>query len=262
MTIEGLLAWAFCQELCKVGSGGDRVPLGGGSAWSMVSEYAALGTLIDRSPNDHGVIPGFLEEGDPHPDALLVAEVVDKLPEARFHIGPDWKPFPEFHDEHGLIAAEVARVVSEVNINRERIGSSHIRGLVVRAAILRRGPDWRCDQPRFLPIKRNGKECWFISQEVRDSLGRVYLHEVNGYDVKRGRPMSGAYRRFELAEPIYAEVYARLDWQLWQDALHKIAEELQGRLAEHRIMPFTPDRQPWKRTKRGVAVSEAIEKAS
>ena len=260
--ITDLLAWAFCQELCKVGAGGDGLTAVSISSWSLTRDMAVLGTLIDRSPNIFGVIPGFIEDGDPHPDALAVGRAVKALDAIGFEIPEGWMPFPEFDDPHGLIAAEVARVVAEVRLKGDRLGGRHLVTLVTGAAILGRGPDWHCDAPTFRLVEMRGKPRWFLTKKVPDSLGRTYEIEVDGFDAKRQRPMRGAYRKYELSRMLRGEILSRLDWQLWQDALSFLADRLSGQVTAHRIAPFFPDRQPWAWIKKYAPVSEAIDKAS
>lgn len=260
--ITELLAWAFCHELCKVGAGGSQmVDLGGGSAWSMVSEFAALGTLIDKSPNVFGVIPGFIEDGEPHADALKVGHAVRALASIGFEVPDGWMPFPEFDDPHGLIAAEVERVVAEVRQKGDRLGGRHLVTLVTGAAILGRGPDWSCDQPKFRMVAVRGEPQWFVKRKAKDALGRTYEYEANGFDTVKRRPRKGAYRKYELSTMLRGEILSRLDWQLWQDALSFLSEQLSHTLEQHRIAPFVPDRQPWARTKKYQAVEQVIEKA-
>lgn len=246
MTIEALLTWAFTAELCKVGGGGDGLSGVSASSWSMVDNYAALGTLIDRSPNAYGVIPGFIEDGEPHPDALVVGDAVRALAGRGFDIPEGWQPFPEWSDEHGLIAAEVARVVGEVRLKGERLAGRHVVALVTSAAILGRGPDWEAKEPTTRMVEANGKPLWFVTRSSRDAFGRVYAFEGDGYDRKKQRPMRGAYRKFELSSSIRGAILSRLDWELWQDALADMAERIEGRLESHRIAPFYPDRHPWR----------------
>jgi len=252
MTIEAFLTWAFTAELCKVGGGEDDFGGGGSSSWSFVTEYAALGTLIDRSPNVYGVIPGFTEDGDPHPDARVAGDVVRSLDDIGFDVPAGWQPFPEWSDEHGLIAAEVARVVGEVRLKGERLGGYHVTQTVIRAAILGRGPDWEVKEPTTRMVEANGKPLWFISRTTRDAFGRVYAFEGDGFDRKKQRPMRGAYRKFELSSSIRGAILARLDWELWQDALAELANRLEGQLESHRIAPFYPDRHPWRGSPRRV----------
>ncbi len=258
-TIEALLAWAFCQELCKVGSGGDGLTAVSISSWSLTRDMAVLGTLIDRSPNIFGVIPGFIEDGEPHPDALAVGRAVKALDAIGFEIPDGWMPFPELDDAHGLIAAEVARVVAEVRLKGDRLGGRHLVTLVTGAAILGRGPDWRCDQPKVRMVEMRGEPQWFVKRTATDALGRAYQYEANGYDPVKHRPRKGAYRKYELSQMMRGDILSRLDWQLWQDALAFLAERLSGEVSGHRIMPFVPDRQPWARIKIYVPPSQAVE---
>lgn len=245
MTIEALLGWAFRQELCKIGSGGGRTAVAG-SSWSMVSDFAALGTLIDRNPNVWGVVPDFVEGGEAHPDALVVGAAVRRLADlGGFDIPAGWNPFPEFTDEHGAIAAEVARVVSEIRLRGDRLSGRHIVATVIGAAILGKGPDWRADPPTLRLVAARGKPAWFIKREARDGFGRIYAYEDDGFDHKRQRPKRGAYRKYELSEPLRGAIQSRLDWQLWRDALSQLHDALSSRLAAHELEPFHAWRQPW-----------------
>lgn len=259
-TITELLAWAFCQELCKVGSGGDGLTTVSISSWSLTRDMAVLGTLIDRSPNIFGVIPGFIEDGEPHPDALAVGKAVKALDQIGFEIPDGWMPFPEFDDPHGLIAAEVARVVAEVRLKGDRLGGRHLVTLVTGAAILGRGPDWSCDAPKFRMVEMRGEPQWFVRKTTTDALGRAYEYEANGFDPLKRRPRKGAYRKYELSQMMRGDILSRLDWQLWQDALVFLANHLDGKLKAHRIGAFVPDRQPWARIKSYAPSHQAIEK--
>ncbi len=250
MTIEALLGWAFTAELCKVGGGGDGLSAVAASSWSMVEGVAALGTLIDRSPNDYGVIPGFIEAGEPHPDAVKIGDEVRALAVRGFEIPDGWQPFPEWADEHGLIAAEVARVAGEVRLKGDRLAGRHVVALVTTAAILGRGPDWEASEPKVKMVEANGKPLWFIKRKSKDAFGCVYEFEADGYDRRKQRPLKGAYRKHELSGPIRGAILSRLDWELWQSALKFLAYMLDGRLESHRIAPFVPDRQPWRRPAR------------
>jgi hypothetical protein len=262
MGIEELLQWAFCQELCKVGAAGDRLTTVAGSNWSVTQDMATLGTLIDKSPNAFGVIPGFIEDGDPHPDALLVGAAVRGLAQVRFEIPKEWAPFPEFDDPHGLIAREVERVVSEVVIKGDRLNGRHLVALVTGAAILGRGPDWECEQPTFRMVSAAGKPLWFVKKTQKDGFGRVYEFEVDGYDRKRSRPVSGAYRKYEISTMMRGAILSRLDWQLWRHALECLGNDLAGRLSAHDVAAFYADRRPWVRAAKVQAESQVIEKAS
>lgn len=251
VTIEAFLTWAFTQELCKLG-GGDGLSGVGLSNWSVTRDMAVLGTIIDRSPNIYGVVPGFVGEGDPHPDAIAAGDAVRALDDVGFDIPEGWNPFPEWPDEHGLVAAEVSRVVGEVRLKGERLTGRYLVTLVTRAAILGHGTDWTCAYPGARMVSVNGKPGWFIKRRAKDAFGRAYEYEADGRDHVRHRPKKGAYRKYELKSSVRGAVLSRLDWQLWQDALAKLAESLEGRLQSHRISGFVPDRHPWSRRKRSA----------
>jgi hypothetical protein len=262
VTIEQLLTWAFVHELPKIGAPVADIGAGFSMAWSVMSEVAALGTIVDRSPNAYGVIPGFVTMGDPHPDAVLVGEAVNDLADrGGFEIGEGWNPFPEWSDEHGLIAAEVSRAVAALRLKRDALGGRHVVNLVRRCAILGRGPDWTATQPKVRMVTAKGKPAWFVMKKKHDSLRRVYLFEANGFDERKQRPVKGAYRKYELSEPITGDILSRLDWQLWQDALEQLHEELSGRLVLNDLLPFRPDRAPWLTRNRAAMSSQPIEKA-
>lgn len=258
--IENLLTWAFCEELCKVGSGGgEGLSAVASSNWSVTQDMATLGTLIDKSPNAWGVVPGFIEDGDPHPDALAVGAAVRALAGISFEIPAGWAPFPEFEDEHGLIAREVERVICEARLKGERLSGRHLVALVTGAAILGQGPDWRCDAPGVRMVSANGKPRWFVTRKAKDALGREYAFETDGYDKAKCKPLRGAYRKYELDRMMRGDILSRLDWQLWQDALDHLANQLRGRLEAHALLPFYPVRQPWVRLSKMAGISQAVE---
>ncbi|MDR6757825.1 hypothetical protein J2Y48_003122 [Mycoplana sp. BE70] len=250
-TIEQLLTWAFVHELPKVGAGNGG-SLVAGSSWNAIVEIAALGTMIDRNPNYYGAIPGYVYEGEPAADALIVGDAVRELAKRDgFEIAAGWHPFPEWEDPHGLICTEVDRVADEQRNRSDRLNGKHVVNLVISAAMLGRGPSWDADEPSARPlIDVNGRAMWFVDRKAKDSLGRVYTYTDNGYDQRRHRPIKGAYRKWRLNRPLRGDILARLDWQLWQSALEVLQDSLCGRLSAHELFEFVPDRHPWMRVKR------------
>lgn len=245
-TISALLRWAFVEELPKVESG--RVgPSAAPSVWQMMFDVITLGTNIDKSPNGYGVVGNFVNVGDPHPDALLVGDAVRALADRNgFEIMSGWWPFPEWDDPHGIIRAEVDRIAQEQVFERGgRLNGRHVVTLVTSAAILGRGPDWTADMPKVVMLKNGGKDAWFVKRYAKDAFGRNIEYEDNGFNVRRQRPLRGAYRKYRLAEPIRSAVIARLEWQLWQSALEVLHDSLSGGLSQHDLLPFVPNRQPW-----------------
>lgn len=234
ISIEVFLTWAFTRELCKGRNGAGRVGQLA-DAWRAMGEMAELGTLIDRSPNNFGVIPDILAEDDPHPDALAAGHAVRALAEMRFAV-PDGELFPGYDDPHGLIAQEVAAVRADLARRGDGAGARHVVALVINAAILGRGPDVACEQPRFRMIESYGKPAWFVERRMRDAFGGVHVYEDDGYDARVGKPKLGAYRKWQLAEPMRGSVMARIDWLWWREALRRISDALAGNLRESQVV--------------------------
>lgn len=250
MTVEAFLNWAFTKELCKAGSGAGGGTAVMGTSWDVISDFAALGTLIDRSPNVYGVIPGFQEDGEPHPDALRAGEEVRGLEDIGFDIPEGWNPFPEWPDAQRLVAAEVELLRIELTAKGDRLSGRHVAALVTTCAILNRGPDWMADKPREAMVTdAQGNPRWFVLAKAKDSLGKTYTVETDGYNRRAKRPVAGAYRKWRLSGSIRGAIIDRLEWQLWQDALAVVEGRLRGDLESCEILPFVPDRQPWARQK-------------
>lgn len=261
ITIEKLLEWAFREELCKVGAGGG-FSLVSASAWDLVSGMAELGTLIDRSPNGYGVIPGFHALGDPHPDAVKVGDAVRGLREIGFEIPEGWNPVAEFDDPYGLIAAEVERVAGRERLKADRLTGRHMVALVTNAAIMGRGPDWVIEEePGFRMVMVAGMPAWFIKRTHKtEGDGRVYeIETMDGFDKRKARPKPGAYRKYELKRMMGGEILSRLEWQIWQDALAHLHGVLAGDLQAYDLVDFVPDRVPWMRKRRLEENSRAVE---
>lgn len=232
--IEAFLTWAFTRELCK--GGADRG--GSGERWAQVwthmREMAELGLVVDHSPNAFGVIPDFEGEEKPHPDALAAGEAVRALAQERFAV-PDAALFPEFDDPHGLIAMEAEKARHELRQRGEEATARHVMTMVVGAAVLGRGPDGACEPPRFRMVEKYGKPAWFVARRMRGISGEVYVYEDEGYDSRKGRPKPGAYRKWQLAEPLRSAAMERIDRIWWREALGRIRSSLDGRLSAHRL---------------------------
>lgn len=248
VAIETLLAWAFTQELPKIGAGGGGSVISA-SNWNVIADIAALGTIIDRNPNHYGAIPGYVYEGEPAPDAVVVGDAVRQLAvRGGYEVADGWYPFPDWVDPQGLVRAEVERVVAEQRGRSDRLSGSHVVNLVISAAKLGRGPSWHASEPRSQVARSsNGKDLWFVKRIARDRTGARYTIEDNGYDPKRHRPKKGAYRKFKLESSVRGAILSRLDWQLWQSALEALHESLRDKLTAHALADFHPDRHPWNR---------------
>lgn len=260
LDIHSLLSWAFGQELCKVGAGGSQgISSVLSSSWALAETMDVLGTLIDRTPNMFGVIPGFLDEEAPHPDALAIGAAVRGLAAVRLVIPDGWQPFADMDDPHGLIAAEVAAVADHMRAKPAARVGRHMVAMLTSAAILGRGPDWHAEQPGFRMVSAYGKPLWFVRRSFTDSLGRVYEMEQDGYDAAKQKPKRGAYRRYELSRPIRAEVLSRLDWQVWQACLLRVSRQIEHTMTEHEVGEFVPDMLPWMRSFSEVELHQVID---
>ncbi len=241
--IERLLTWAFSVELANWRPE-ERENIGyPASAWAVIQRIGAMGTRIDG-----GMPMGQVLREEPHADALLASDAVMALAErGGFEVAPGWQPFPEWRDEHGLVAAEVARVVEEQRLRGDIANGDRVVTLVLSCAMLGRGPDWEADEPEAEVVSLNGKPRWFVKLKAKDAFGRVYEYETDGRDPAKRRPLRGAYRKYVLSAPVRAAILDRLDWQLWQDALAHLHDSLAPRLKNHVLLPFRPNRQPWAR---------------
>lgn len=238
ITIEKLLQWAFTEELGERASGVEPM---GTSNFTMIMDVVRLGAIIDRSTN----IKGMAFALEPNADAVAAVEAVRALAGRGFYIGEGWNPFPEWRDEHGLVALAVKDEVEAIRLRGEYLNGRHAAALVYSCAVMGRGPDWEAEEPASGYAKRGGTDAWFLSKKGKDAFGRVYAFETDGYDRKRKRPMRGAYRKMELLEPVRGAIVARLEWQIWQDALSELHSALANQLVSHDLLPFTPRRQPW-----------------
>lgn len=243
MTTFEFLTWAFVHELGKVGAGGSG---GVASSYNAFAAMAELGTLIDRTPNAYGVIPGTIDEGDAHPDALAAGEAVKALARLEFDLPADFSPFPDWPDEHDLIATEVKRVTDEYRLRRQDRRAREIVTLMTSLIVRHRQPDWQADKPGVRMVLKNGNPAWFVVRERKTDLGHAYTIECDGFDQRKRRPFPGAYRKWELSESIRPAILARIDWLIWAWALENINEALTGRLKDHRLAPFSRVSPPWE----------------
>jgi hypothetical protein len=246
ITIEKLLHWAFREELPKIGAGTVSVP--GFSPTDVLAGLIELGTGIDKSPNGFGVISGYVYEGEPHPDAILVGEAVRAIGDGRgIDIDAGWAPFPEWDDPHGLIAAAVERVRQRENGRSGRTSARSVAAMMMGIVMVGREPDWHADEPKTAMILKNGKPAWFVKSACKDSFGRDHLVEEDGYDKRKQRPKAGAYRKYRLTENIEGAILDRMEWQLWQSALVALHQKLSAGLQAHMLLPSEPNYHPWAR---------------
>lgn len=246
--IEKLLQWAFVQELCVRDAAEAGGPVSSTSNFTMIMEMLELGAIIDRSRNVMAASSAVTLE--PHLDALAVADAVRDLADHRFYIGEDWAAFDDWDDEYALVSVAVQAEIEAFRLRGDQANGRRAANLVICSAILGRGPDWFAEKPEERVVERRGKPAWFIMKDAKDCLGRTYQFEADGYDRKRKRPMRGAYRKMEFAEPIRSAVIGRMEWKLWQDALVMLRKSLANHLSFYDVEPFIPDYAPWMRVRK------------
>lgn len=244
VTMEDLLSWAFVHELPK--GGGVEGLANANSAWGLISE---LGVRVDRGSTGSamgGQEPNvWIEQGEPHADALAVGEAVRALGGLTFALPPGWFPLADWADEHGLARAAVAALVEgRLAQKDDRRRGQDLVNLVVSHAILRKRPDWQAEEPKVRMVETGGTPAWFVKQTFRTSTGQDYQRELDGFNPKTRRPLPGAYRKFVYSDDVTGVVLSRLDWELWTAALARMHAGLADRLTAHRLAPAAWPRVP------------------
>lgn len=264
VTIEDLLSWAFVHELTK-GGGTDGLANANSawrmlqaSSWGKVTAFAELMTLVDRSA---GFGSSWIEQGEPHEDAVTVGRAVTNLSRFDVVIDDSWWPFGDWPIE-GDIERQLAEAVVRRTIERLRSRTQVRRcgeliSLVVGSAVLGREPNWEAPMPETSMVQREGKPAWFRKIVVTDELGGKHEREVDGYNSRAGRAFKGAYRRFQFADDPFGDCIGRLDRQLWSLALERLDADLRPHLVGHRLVASDRQHAPW--SQRGTAGLRLVE---
>lgn len=262
VTIEELLTWAFVHELPKGGGvdGLDNVNSAWrmlqASSWGKITSFAELMTVIDHQGGDRSNY--FIEQGEPHDDALAIGNVVADL--ARFDVAVrhGWDALADWPDTDGLAGDAVARAVERYMLRPWPRRAAGIVSLVVGTAILGREPDWQAEPSKVRMVERGGKPAWFIMKRVTDALGQSYEIEVDGFNRRSGRPARGAYRKFELSTDPTGDILGRLDYQVWVAALRHVERAVAPQLTSHRLMTSDRSMSPWTAYEQtGISLVEA-----
>lgn len=262
MTIEGLLRWAAVDEWPKAKDMGlgPKAPAAG---WASVASYVELLTVVDD--NAYGVVPDVWGHGEPHPDAVVLAEAVGTLVErdgdgraisvVMEPIDPElligdlvWRVAERQGDDAALaawawLAPRVARAIADVVVV-DRDGAMRSRdpldALVVRCAILG-GPSWRAAPTTWAQaLHANGTPIWrrrLRQAQDWDDAGDVTRWgevEVDAPRINGRRPVD-AYPAMALS-PWDANLLAeRVRHIVWLSALRAVAALVAGRLQAHEI---------------------------
>ncbi|TPL30190.1 hypothetical protein [Mesorhizobium sp. B2-4-7] len=260
VTIEELLTWAFVHELPK-GGGVDGLDNANSawrmleaSSWGKITSFAELGALIDTGGGGNNY---FIEQGEPHDDAVAVGRAVAGLARCDVAIPANWHALADWPDTEGMADAAVKRAVDRYMVRTPRRRAAGIVSLVVGTAILGREPDYGAEPSKVRMVERAGAPAWFVMKRVTDENGQTYDIEVNGFNLRSRRPMPGAYRKYEFSTDPTGDILGRLDYQIWVAALRRLEAEIATQLVAHRLVAGDRSMTPWlDRDRPGVAIVE------
>ncbi|WFP74513.1 hypothetical protein [Mesorhizobium sp. WSM4906] len=249
VTIDELLTWAFVHELPKGGGveGLDNPHSAWrslqASSWGKITGFGELGALIDGGRKDYDNF--WLEQGEPHEDAVTVGREVAALAGCDVVIPAGWNALADWPNTHGLAELHVARAVDRYGRRSREQRGDGIVSLVVGTAILGREPDWTAEPSKIRLAERAGRPAWFVMKRVTDENGQTFDVEVHGYDERAKRPVSGAYRKYEFSTDPGGDIMGRLDYQIWVAALRQLESELAPQLTAHRLVFSDRSMTPW-----------------
>lgn len=233
--VEKLVQWAMREELPK----GQSVSA---SPWQIVTQYCALGVRVDVSGYGDGL--GFLA-GDPHPDALIVAEAIRSLGDARF--ADRAEVLPLFGDLVGIAGGAVDAILA---------ASFDQRGIVISHATMGTRPAWAFDEsstprPRYVEtVNARGEARVSVVVHGIDADGdTVEVQKNRG----RARMRDGEYNAMmfprcplEWCDPVPLSVaHSRGEFVAWHMALSHLAAVLDGSLASFAVTPMATPLMPW-----------------
>lgn len=239
--IVELLEWAFNDELPK-GGGSDGIA-GVRSAWGRIMRWSELMTEVYQGA---GVMEFIERTGDPHPDAVKVGRAVAALADLVLDLPDDWNPLNMANlTPSARAAVSDACAMIRGTDDGKRLSLLPV-GIVVRCAVLRRAPEFPMDiRVTERPVMHNGRPAWFVRRKVKDAFGVEREIEVDGYNPKSGRPVAGAYHKWEYPREVVADIAARAEWQVWRAALDILAIDLKGALDEFDVMATDLPLEPW-----------------
>lgn len=257
LTIEELLSWAFVHELPKGGGTDGLANMNSAwrmlqaSSWGKVSAFAELMTLVDV---DRGGSNFWIDQGEPHEDAITIGGAVAELGFCDVVIPTDWNVLADWADPHGLAGRAIESVVERWAKRSPMRRAAGLVSLVVGTAVLGKRPDWDADEPKVKMVERGGRPAWFVQRRVIDPhSGMPHMIETDGYNARTHRPFKGAYRKFVYSDDPTGFILSRLDWQMWVAALRRIEVNVRPKLAAHRLAPWEASIAPWHDTERGSA---------
>ncbi|TPK15182.1 hypothetical protein FJ872_19485 [Mesorhizobium sp. B2-5-9] len=262
VTIEELLAWAFVHELPK-GGGVDGLDNANSawrmleaSSWGKITSFAELGALVDIGTGSGNY---FIEQGEPHDDAVAVGRAVAGLSRCDVAVPANWNALADWPDSDGLAQAAVKKAVERFMVRTPHRRAAAIVSLVVGTAILGREPDFAAEPSKVRLVERGGRPAWFVTRPMKHEDGRTYDLEVDGYNARTHRPVKGAYRKHEFSTDPTGDILGRLDYQIWVAALRRLEAEITAHLVAHRLVFADRSMTPWLDADRpGVAIVDRV----
>lgn len=238
ITVQKLLNWAFVHELPK-GGGADGI-YSPRSAWGLMEQVGSLGVHIDLNRGRQD-LPACFEQGEPHPDALIVGQAVRKIMDFDFaldNLSFEMLPLHRWNEQARTLAEPIfdSMIVRLKNCSKQERGCSVI-ALVVSCAVLEKEPEHSLPLPKLATICRGGSPCWFIKQKRVDSFGRETEVEVDGFNYKSRRPWRGAYLKHLLNPSPEGNFENWVNYQLWKKSLKFLYHELNGKLSDFCLIP-------------------------
>ncbi len=267
--IEGLLRWAYLEELQHGEVNARPCPAEPKPAWQVYDNWQKLGTSVQDGDvrNVYGVPPSNSDR-EPHPDAVAVFQAVTTLEGALFLAPDGWSPglWLEAHGAQGCEAVRRALdgLVTDVRVNERssrvvRRMRRPVLSLVLRHAICGGAPCWEGEAPVAKPLTYdNGKPRWFLTECVTEqgAFGPVVTSvEVDGYDRRCGRPYRGAYQKMRLVPDPVSLITERAEYELWHAALRHLCVVLRPRLEAHALEAFDRPARPWDDDSRGAGMA-------
>lgn len=232
--IEAWLAWAFREELPRLGSG-KVADAGLVSSFQRWRNLVELGVEIDHMNRfwceiDHSA------ERDPHPSALVIGKAVTGLADVYFDAPEGYDLLADIRLADGTSLSDTERADAMARgIARARLDLGRMPGAIIRHAMLGTAPDWAAEDRyvRRMVLGPKGAPRWFREIWRQEGEGRPAVRvEVEGYDRVRCRPFRGAYRKTEVAPDLAGLVADRADYQAWVLTLNKLSADIGAAIGE------------------------------
>lgn len=261
MGIDELVRWAWLQELPKVAPvrAGMKAPAGLGyaNAWA-----ATIGLSHQRASgwvNRFGAVFHPDAEGEPDPDALIVAKAVERLDDLvviehdGFDVFGAWGPFGRLGDR-ALTAAwkRVIRPVDRYAPDDDFVLRGLASTMVVHVAVTGIWPQWQGAAPKIVAdCWPNGRPKWvrLVETEVAwDAAGRPtrsVMVEADGMNERTRRPFADAYRAERLDPDPVGVLAERIRWAMLHLWFGRLATDLDG-LGGRTVLPPDRPEAPWR----------------